>query len=435
LISASSEELRSSKSAIPKQPQNLFKNREKIKMIATDIAQTNGKVKATTPSVAPTVKLQQLREELKVVYLDRSEAIDLIMVGLLAKMHVFLGGQPGTGKTELAKAVSDAISGTTFFHYLMTKTTVAEEVLGAPDLAELQKGKFVRDTKAMLPEAHLALMDEIGKANSIVRNSALGLMNEREFLNGKIKLQSPLITMIGCSNELLDGEEDGAFWDRLSLRYMVDYLGDEDLRTLLLRKTGNAIAPKVTTVLSLVELEQMQTQVQKLPFTSQVVDSLVDLQREFKKENFVASTRKYVQMVMILRAYAFLQGETEVSEDSFEILNHVIWNHPREKTAIAKIVAKVGNPLNIQAQETLISITESIAQLGTCPTFGTHEDQHSWATQGTGVLSDLRHMTDRLQGMIAQFPHKAKKAQQIVIEIESKKKPLLAKVSEILYGA
>jgi MoxR-like ATPase len=268
---ASSEELRSSKSAIPKQPQNFFKNREKIKMIATDIAQTNGKVKATTPSVVPTVKLQQLREELKVVYLDRSEAIDLIMVGLLAKMHVFLGGQPGTGKTELAKAVSDAISGTTFFHYLMTKTTVAEEVFGAPDLAELQKGKFVRDTEAMLPEAHLALMDEIGKANSIVRNSALGLMNEREFLNGKIKLQSPLITMIGCSNELLDGEEDGAFWDRLSLRYMVDYLGDEDLRTLLLRKTGNAIAPKVTTVLSLAELEQMQTQVQKLPFTSQVV--------------------------------------------------------------------------------------------------------------------------------------------------------------------
>jgi MoxR-like ATPase len=435
LISASSEELRSSQSAIPKQPQNFFKNREKIKMIATDIAQTNGKVKATTPSVVPTVKLQQLREELKVVYLDRSEAIDLIMVGLLAKMHVFLGGQPGTGKTELAKAVSDAISGTTFFHYLMTKTTVAEEVLGAPDLAELQKGKFVRDTEAMLPEAHLALMDEIGKANSIVRNSALGLMNEREFLNGKIKLQSPLITMIGCSNELLDGEEDGAFWDRLSLRYMVDYLGDEDLRTLLLRKTGNAIAPKVTTVLSLAELEQMQTQVQKLPFTSQVVDSLVELQREFKKENFVASTRKYVQMVMILRAYAFLQGETEVSEDSFEILNHVIWNHPREKTAIAKIVAKVGNPLNIQAQETLIAITEAIAQLGTCPTFGTKQEKENWATEGTGVLSDLRNMTDRLQSMITQYPHKAKKAQQVVLEIESKKKPLLAKVSEILYGA
>jgi MoxR-like ATPase len=335
----------------------------------------------------------------------------------------------------MAKAVSEAITGTQFFHYLMTKTTVAEEVLGAPDLAELQKGKFVRDTESMLPEAHLALMDEIGKANSIVRNSALGLMNEREFLNGKIKLQSPLITMIGCSNELLDGEEDGAFWDRLSLRYMVDYLGDEDLRILLLRKTGNVAVPQVTTVLALAELEQMQAQVKNLPFSSQVVDSLVELQRELKKENFVASTRKYVQIVTILRAYAFLEGETEVSEDSFEILNHVIWNHPREKTAVSKIVAKVGNPLNIQAQETLIAITESIAQLGACPNFGTKQEKDEWATEGTGVLSELRNMADRLQSMIAQHPHKAKKAKQVLIEIESKKKPLLAKVSEILYGA
>ncbi|MCA6584529.1 MAG: MoxR family ATPase, partial [Pseudanabaena sp. M34BS1SP1A06MG] len=315
-------------------------------MLTTEIAQTNGHI--TTLSVTPKsalAKLQQLREELQNVYLDRSEAIDLILVGLLAKMHIFLGGKPGTGKTELAKAVSDAITGTTFFHYLMTKTTVAEEVLGAPDLAELQKGKFVRDTEAMLPEAHLALMDEIGKANSIVRNSALGLMNEREFLNGKNKLQSPLITMIGCSNELLDGEEDGAFWDRLSLRYMVDYLGDEDLRTLLLRKTSNIAAPQITTLLSLAELEQMQTAVKNVPFPVPAIDSLIDLQRELKKENYIVSTRKYVQIVTILKAYTYLQEEAEVSEDSFEILNHVIWNHPKEQTQIRKIIAKVGNPV------------------------------------------------------------------------------------------
>ena len=341
----------------------------------------------------------------------------------------------GTGKTELAKAISDVITGTTFFHYLMTKTTVADEVLGAPDLAELQKGKFVRDTEAMLPEAHLALMDEIGKANSIVRNSALGLMNEREFLNGKTKLQSPLITMIGCSNELLDGEEDGAFWDRLSLRYMVDYLGDEDLRTLLLRKTSNIAAPQITTALSLAELEQMQTAVKNVPFPAPVIDSLIDLQRELKKENFIVSTRKYVQIVTILKAQAYLQEEAEVSEDSFEILNHVIWNHPREQAQIGKIIAKVGNPVNIQAQEILAAITEKLSDLGNCPTYGTKKQQDDWATEGSGVLSDMRNMIDRLQSLIAQHPHKAKKAQQAIAEIEAKKKPLLAKVSEIMYGA
>jgi MoxR-like ATPase len=405
-------------------------------MIATEIAQNNGHITAlTVTNKSPLEKLQQLREQLQNVYLDRSEAIDLIMVGLLSKMHIFLGGKPGTGKTELAKAVSEAITGTTFFHYLMTKTTVAEEVLGAPDLAELQKGKFVRDTEAMLPEAHLALMDEIGKANSIVRNSALGLMNEREFLNGKTKLQSPLITMIGCSNELLDGEEDGAFWDRLSLRYMVDYLGDEDLRILLLRKTGNIYSPKITTMLSLAELEQMQTDVKNVTFPVPVIDSLIDLQRELKKENYIVSTRKYVQIVTILKAYAYLQEEPEVSEDSFEILNHVIWNHPREQALIRKIVAKVGNPVNIQAQEILAAITEKLSDLGNCPTYGTKKQQDDWATEGSGVLSDMRNMIDRLQSLIAQHPNRAKKAQQAIAEIETKKKPLLAKVSEIMYGA
>jgi MoxR-like ATPase len=405
-------------------------------MITAEIAQTNGHSTAlTVTNKSPLEKLQQLREQLQNVYLDRSEAIDLIMVGLLAKMHIFLGGKPGTGKTELAKAVSDAITGTTFFHYLMTKTTVAEEVLGAPDLAELQKGKFVRDTEAMLPEAHLALMDEIGKANSIVRNSALGLMNEREFLNGKIKLQSPLITMIGCSNELLDGEEDGAFWDRLSLRYMVDYLGDEDLRILLLRKTSNIAAPQITTMLSLTELEQMQIAVKNVTFPAPVIDSLINLQRELKKENFIVSTRKYVQIVTILKAYAYLQEEAEVSEDSFEILNHVIWNHPREQALIRKIVAKVGNPVNIQAQEILAAVTEKLADLGNCPVYGTKNQQDDWATEGSGVLSDMRNMIDRLQNLIAQHPNRAKKAQQAIAEIETKKKPLLAKVSEIMYGA
>jgi MoxR-like ATPase len=404
-------------------------------MIATEIAQTNGHIALTVTNNTPPQKLQQLREQLKAAYLDRSEAIDLIIVGLLSKMHVFLGGKPGTGKTELAKAVSDAITGTTFFHYLMTKTTVAEEVLGAPDLAELQKGKFVRDTEAMFPEAHLALMDEIGKANSIVRNSALGLMNEREFLNGKTKLQSPLITMIGCSNELLDGEEDGAFWDRLSLRYIVDYLGDEDLRTLLLRKTNNISTPQIATMLSLAELEQMQTAVKNVPFPAPVIDSLIDLQRELKKENFIVSTRKYVQIVTILKAYAYLQEETEVSEDSFEILNHVIWNHPREQTLIGRIVAKVGNPVNIQAQEILTAITEKLADLGTCPANCPKRQQDEWATEGSGVLSDIRDQIDKLQSLITQHPHKAKKAQQVLAEIEAKKKPLLAKVSEIMFGA
>ena len=95
----------------------------------------------------------------------------------------------------------------------------------------------------------------------------------------------------------------------------------------------------------------------------------------------------------------------------------------------------MGNPVNIQAQEILAAITEKLSDLGNCPTYGTKKQQDDWATEGSGVLSDMRNMIDRLQSLIAQHPHKAKKAQQAIAEIEAKKKPLLAKVSEIMYGA
>jgi len=47
-------------------------------MVTTDIAQTNGhrSTAMTVTSIPSAAKLQQLREQLKVVYLDRSEAID-----------------------------------------------------------------------------------------------------------------------------------------------------------------------------------------------------------------------------------------------------------------------------------------------------------------------------------------------------------------------
>jgi len=142
-----------------------------------------------------------------------------------------------------------------------------------------------------------------------------------------------------------------------------------------------------------------------------------------------------VQMIAILKAYAYLQGETEVNEDIFEILNHVIWNHPRERVTIGKIIAKIGNPINVFAQEILTTITDKLTDLGACPEFGTRTDKEEWATIGTGILSDIRNMVDSLQTQIAQYPHKAKKAENIILEIETRKKSLLAKVSEILYGA
>ena len=93
-----------------------------------------------------------------------------------------------------------------------------------------------------MPEAHIAFLDEIFKANSSILNALLTLINERVFHNGRERVTVPLITMFGASNELPDEEELTALFDRFMLRFMVDYIS-EDFRFLKMlegRRGGRA---------------------------------------------------------------------------------------------------------------------------------------------------------------------------------------------------
>lgn len=62
-------------------------------------------------------------------------------------------------------------------------------------LTELQKDRYLRKTEGYLPEASIAFVDEIFKANSAILNSLLTIINEREFDNGNRREPVPLICL------------------------------------------------------------------------------------------------------------------------------------------------------------------------------------------------------------------------------------------------
>lgn len=66
-------------------------------------------------------------------------------------------------------------------------------------LTELQKDKYLRKTEGYLPEASIAFVDEIFKANSAILNSLLTIINEREFDNGNRREPVPLICLGTCT--------------------------------------------------------------------------------------------------------------------------------------------------------------------------------------------------------------------------------------------
>jgi len=181
--------------------------------------------------MAPRDTLRRIRDELAQMFLERSELIDGAFAALLSRQHVLIVGPPGTAKSMLADELCRRLEGATYFQWLLTKFTTPEELFGAVSLQGLEQDEYRRVTTFKLPEAHIAFLDEVFKANSSILNAILTLINERRFHNGRVIAAVPLFTLFGASNELPEDDELQALYDRFLLRFVVGYI-EEDFRFL-----------------------------------------------------------------------------------------------------------------------------------------------------------------------------------------------------------
>src|SRR5690606_30962344 len=84
-----------------------------------------------------------------------------------------------------------------------------------------------------LPDASVAFLDEVFRANSAILNALLTLLNERVFDQGAQRIETPLVALVGATNEIPDDETLRAFLDRFLVRCFVEPVGDESFAALL----------------------------------------------------------------------------------------------------------------------------------------------------------------------------------------------------------
>ena len=297
-----------------------------------------------------------LRDKLSQRHIERYDEVEMAFVAILCGYHAVLIGPPGTAKSMMSADFVNAFDGATRFKYLFTKFTTPEEIFGPWDLSLLKEGQYRRITRGMAPEAHIIFEDEIFKANSAILNAQLTLMNERQFDNGGERIDCPLITVFGASNELPEGEELWALFDRFHLRKVVNYIHEPGNFVRMLQADNKPIESTLT----LDDLLEAQQEVRTISIPTDVWDTMVEIRSDMQLEGLIASDRRYRQAILALKAMAWLHDRDHVTDDDFRILEHMLWTNPEDVKKVSRIVLAHTNPLDQEANE-IIDLADEIA--------------------------------------------------------------------------
>lgn len=346
-------------------------------------------------------RIAALVAELGAGLVERDEPARLLLLAAFAGEHMLLVGPPGTAKSELARRLHRVVGGR-WFERLLTRFTVPEEIFGPMSLAALDEGRYERDVTGYLPDASVAFLDEVFRANSAILNALLTLLNERVFDQGAQRIETPLVALVGATNEIPDDETLRAFLDRFLVRCFVEPVGDGSFAALLgaggAARTAGAPetpgAPKtpggsetpggtetkggpgsaaLPVRLEPAELQAARTAASRVALPEAVVFTLTELRRQARDWNLTVSDRRWVRSVALLRVAAATAGRSEVGLDDLLLLKYLLPERldqvePVEQWLLARLGADA--PLEpvraariVEAFEKQIEIEQSASEL------------------------------------------------------------------------
>ncbi|CAK9010762.1 ER lumen protein-retaining receptor [Durusdinium trenchii] len=264
-----------------------------------------------------------------------------MLLGLLAKEHVYVEGQPGIAKTLMSEIISQSTGLEPFFHQMHRDTRLAElvgESIVVRSRDESSGGEVIRQD--ILPggilTAEIAILDDISRAPGEALNVLLRILNERKFGNSSERL--PLFSAIASSNPASDDAYfaeplDPANLDRFTLQIKADGLiqsGDWEAAERVIDMYGLSQADVEDMEVRSIGREAVLTACGLVPHVllgeppKQALLSLLRVLRNdynLDESNSLLSDRAFlVKAVRILKANAVLSGRYFCEPEDLRVL-------------------------------------------------------------------------------------------------------------------
>lgn len=308
-------------------------------------------------------KLPQLKTEIGRVIIGQQEAIDEILITMLAGGHCLLEGVPGLAKTLMVKTLSETLD-MRFKRIQFTPDLMPGDIIGTEILEEDHETgrKFFKFNHGPV-FANIVLADEINRTPPKTQAALLEAMQERSVTYGGDNYALPAPFMIIATQNPI--EQAGTYplpeaqLDRFLLYIRLSYPSEQEELAVLKGTTG-AVAASVARVFSDVEIGSLQKLTREVNISDELISLVNRLVRgtrpdgspsDFVKEwcEWGAGPRAGQALVLCAKARAVLQGRYSVIPDD---INHLAYPVLRHRIS-----------MNFRAEAAGISTDQVVAEL------------------------------------------------------------------------
>lgn len=315
-------------------------------------------------------RLHQVGEQLCGTFVNRTDAVEMILLAHLAAEHFILVGDPGTAKTAIVTCFHRHVQNARVFRTTLGAFTTPEKIFGPLDIEAFKQGRYEHVTDRMLPWADLSLLDEYLKTPDGAANEMLTQLNEREY-EGRV---TPLHTCAMATNwpEFQNrSDKIAALYDRTLLRLAVDDLTDEKAVARMLRSADTVASYRPQVAVTMDELRAAHVAAMQVRVEDRVCEELARVRGRLIVKRLSGgdtapgiqiSSRRLGKLQNVLRASAWLAGRDRVTVADFAALRFGLWNDRGEYDQAKAVLDTIDTELLRKAMSALDNATKALTE-------------------------------------------------------------------------